>query len=239
MVAKAGRKRAQQKELEAEENAKNIPMSAFFKQLMHELEDEIEIQSQLDYHDGASIAKRLSETITFLSTSLKINILHQQAQLVFQKLTTIEIWESLCVYTHTKTLNKTHLTRQENWKSLLKLTQLESWSPNTMYKATNMFASSSKVARFYEIFLLPWAVFKPKGFFYGIIFPLCKSCTIPEDIMIGSIIQKFLFLKTFQGNKDCHHGMCVAEMEFIGTRRNICAGSSSNPCGRCSLLEIS
>ncbi|CAN7017187.1 unnamed protein product [Brassica rapa subsp. trilocularis] len=26
---------------------------------------------------------------------------------------------------------------------------------------------------------------------------LC-SCTIPEDIMIGSIIQKFLFLKTFQ-----------------------------------------
>ncbi|CAN6883963.1 unnamed protein product [Brassica oleracea] len=50
------RKCAQQKKLEAEENTENIPMSAFFKQSMHELEDvtddvdEIEILSQLDYH---------------------------------------------------------------------------------------------------------------------------------------------------------------------------------------------
>ncbi|KAF3588293.1 hypothetical protein F2Q69_00030410 [Brassica cretica] len=64
------RKCAQQKKLEAEENTENIPMSAFFKQSMHELEDvtddvdEIEILSQLDYHDVASIAKRLSEAIT-------------------------------------------------------------------------------------------------------------------------------------------------------------------------------
>ena len=94
-----------------------------------------------------------------------------------------------------KALN--HLTRLENWESLLKLTQPESWSPNAMYKATNMFASSTKAERFYELFLLPRvredirihkklhfclyqslkkSLFKPKGFYCGILLPLCKVC---------------------------------------------------------------
>ncbi|KAH0879746.1 hypothetical protein HID58_067140, partial [Brassica napus] len=286
------RKCAQQKKLEAEENTENIPMSAFFKQSMHELEDvtddvdEIEILSQLDYHvsekeeklllnaffhkDVASIAKRLSEAIT--SSINKLEDKHIAATYEYPVLGSAcisatdyyrKLGEFMSLYTH------------ENWKSLLKLTQLESWSPNTVYKATNMFASSSKVERFYEIFLLPRALFKPKGLFYGILLPLFKSCTIPEAVIIGSIIQKFLFLKIYQvppwyvcgGDGVYSHkkpilytyicGLLIYVIScallhytvflFVGvqllhesyTGEEICAGSSSNRCGRCSLLEIS
>ncbi|WZZ71958.1 hypothetical protein YC2023_083328 [Brassica napus] len=166
---------AQQKEVEDEENA---PMSALFKQPLYELEDVIddvdEIQSQLDYHedmacsekeakllldaffhkDGASIAKRVCNAIT---SSLEEK--HSAATgAAFVSITDYyrKLGEFMSLYTNgkmPKALN--HLTRLENWESLLKLTRPESWSPNAMYKATNMFASSTKAERFYELFLLP------------------------------------------------------------------------------------
>ncbi|KAF2552090.1 hypothetical protein F2Q68_00034770 [Brassica cretica] len=169
---------AQQKEVEDEENA---PMSAFsFKQPLYELEDVIdddvdEIQSQLDYHedmgcsekeekllldvffhkDGASIAKRLSDAITS-SLEDKQHIAATGSACVSETDYYRKLGEFMSLYTNgkiPKALN--HLTRLENWESLLKLTQPESWSPNAMYKATNMFASCTKAERFYELFLLP------------------------------------------------------------------------------------
>ncbi|CAF1971440.1 unnamed protein product [Brassica oleracea] len=249
---------AQQKEVEDEENA---PMSALFKQPLYELEDVIddvdEIQSQLDYHedmacsekeakllldaffhkDGASIAKRVCNAIT---SSLEEK--HSAATgAAFVSITDYyrKLGEFMSLYTNgkmPKALN--HLTRLENWESLLKLTRPESWSPNAMYKATNMFASSTKAERFYELFLLPRvredirihkklhfclyqslkkALFKPKGFYCGILLPLCKSgtCTIPEAVIIGSIIHKFSIPEKFSSAAL----VCLAEMEFLGTRR--------------------
>ncbi|KAF3607863.1 hypothetical protein DY000_02048955 [Brassica cretica] len=174
------RKCAQQKKLEAEENTENIPMSAFFKQSMHELEDVtddvdgIEILSQLDYHvsekeeklllnaffhkDVASIAKRLSEAIT--SSINKLEDKHIAATYEYPVL------GSACI------------SATDYYRKLGEFMSL--YTHDTMYKATNMFASGSKVERFYEIFLLP------------------RSCTIPEAVIIGSIIQKFLFLKIYQ-----------------------------------------
>ncbi|CAH8362019.1 unnamed protein product [Eruca vesicaria subsp. sativa] len=254
---------AQQKEVEDEENA---PMSAFCKQpLLYDLEDVIddddaeEIQSQLDYHDmacsekeekllldaffhkdGASIAKRLSDAISSSINKLEDN--HIAAAIGSTCVSETDYYrklgEFMSLYTHgkmPKALN--HLTRLENWESLLKLTQPESWSPNAMYKATNMFASSTKAERFYEAFLLPRvredirihkklhfclyqslkkALFKPKGFYCGILLPLCKSgtCTIPEAVIIGSIIHKFSIPENFSSAAL----VCLAEMEFLGTR---------------------
>ncbi|CAF2158826.1 bystin [Brassica napus] len=247
---------AQQKEVEDEENA---PMSAFsFKQPLYELEDVIdddvdEIQSQLDYHedmekeekllldaffnkDGASIAKRLSDAIT-CSLEDKQHVAATGSACVSETDYYPKLGEFMSLYTHgkmPKALN--HLTRLENWESLLKLTQPESWSPNAMYKATNMFASSTKAERFYELFLLPRvredirihkrlhfclyqslkkSLFKPKGFYCGIILPLCKSgtCTIPEAVIIGSIIHKFSIPEKFSSAAL----VCLAEMEFLGT----------------------
>ncbi|KAG5378599.1 hypothetical protein IGI04_026441 [Brassica rapa subsp. trilocularis] len=106
-----------------------------------------------------------------------------------------------------------------------------------MYKATNMFASSTKAEHFYELFLLPRvredirihkklhfclyqslkkSLFKPKGFYCGILLPLCKSgtCTIPEAVIIGSIIHKFSIPENFSSAAL----VCLAEMEFLGTR---------------------
>ncbi|KAL0656313.1 hypothetical protein Bca4012_076897 [Brassica carinata] len=227
---------AQQKEVEDEENA---PMSALFKQPLYELEDVIddvdEIQSQLDYHedmacsekeekllldaffhkDGASIAKRVSDAIT--SSLEEKHIAATGAAFVSITDYYRKLGEFMSLYTNgkmPKALN--HLTRLENWESLLKLTQPESWSPNAMYKATNMFASSTKAERFYELFLLPRALFKPKGFYCGILLPLCNSgtCTIPEAVIIGSIIHKFSIPEKFSSAAL----VCLAEMEFLGTR---------------------
>ncbi|KAF3488319.1 hypothetical protein F2Q69_00053983 [Brassica cretica] len=218
---------AQQKEVEDEENA---PMSALFKQPLYELEDVIddvdEIQSQLDYHLLHLFPIKLFKEDMACSEKEK------------------KLGEFMSLYTNgkmPKALN--HLTRLENWESLLKLTQPESWSPNAMYKATNMFASSTKAERFYELFLLPRvredirihkklhfclyqslkkALFKPKGFYCGILLPLCKlhnfvnsgTCTIPEAVIIGSIIHKFSIPEKFSSAAL----VCLAEMEFLGTR---------------------
>ncbi|KAH0867979.1 hypothetical protein HID58_075001 [Brassica napus] len=250
---------AQQKEVKDEENA---PMSSFsFKQPLYELEDVIdddvdvdEIQSQLDYHedmekeekllldaffnkDGDSIAKRLSDAITS-SLEAKQHIAATGSACVSETDYYQKLGDFMSLYTHgkmPKALN--HLTRLENWESLLKLTQPESWSPNAMYKATNMFASSTEAERFYELFLLPRvredirihkklhfclyqslkrSLFKPKGLYCGILLPLCKSgtCTIPEAVIIGSIIHKFSIPKNFSSAAL----VCLAEMEFLGTR---------------------
>lgn len=62
----------------------------------------------------------------------------------------------MSMYTHgkmPKALN--HVTKLDKWADLLRLSQPENWSPNAMYKATIMFASSSKAGRFFELFLLP------------------------------------------------------------------------------------
>ncbi|KAJ0240871.1 hypothetical protein HA466_0219210 [Hirschfeldia incana] len=249
----------QQKEVEDEENA---PMSAFFKQSLYEVEDVLDdadvFESQLDYHDmacsekeekllldaffhkdGASIAKRLSDAITTsINKPEDKDVTVTGSACVSETDYYGKLGEFMSVYTQGKmpeALN--HVTRLENWESVLKLTQPESWSPNAMYKATNMFSSCSKAERFYEIFLLPRvredirihkklhfclyqslkkALFKPKGFYCGIILPLCKSgtCTIPEAVIIGSIIHKFSIPEKFSSAAL----VCLAEMEFLGTR---------------------
>ncbi|RID53412.1 hypothetical protein BRARA_G00805 [Brassica rapa] len=230
------------------------------------IDDDVdEIQSQLDYHedmacsekeekllldaffhkDGASIAKRVSDAITssleekhIAATGFCFHFFINSTILQLFLINYCRLGEFMSLYTNgkmPKALN--HLTRLENWESLLKLTQPESWSPNAMYKATNMFASSSKAERFYELFLLPRvredirihkklhfclyqslkkALFKPKGFYCGILLPLCKSgtCTIPEAVIIGSIIHKFSIPEKFSSAAL----VCLAEMEFLGTR---------------------
>ncbi|KAG5378686.1 hypothetical protein IGI04_026528 [Brassica rapa subsp. trilocularis] len=80
---------AQQKEVEAEENAENISMSAFFKLSLHELEDvtddvdEIEIQSQLDYHVRFFLLNRLCLSDT-------IYVSHVRTRLYFTSVCVIE-----------------------------------------------------------------------------------------------------------------------------------------------------
>ncbi|ESQ37909.1 hypothetical protein EUTSA_v10028678mg [Eutrema salsugineum] len=202
------------------------------------------------HKDGASIAKRLSNAI---ATSNSVNELEDKdvaatgsaslsvTTTPMSKSSAIDYFERLgkfmSVYTHGKVpkfLN--HITRLENWDSLLKLSQPENWSPNAMYKATNMFASSTKAERFYELFLLPRvrqdirnhkklhfclyqslkkALFKPKGFYCGIIIPLCKSgtCTVTEAKIIGSIMHKF----SIPENISSAALVCLAEMEFLDT----------------------
>ncbi|CAN7126926.1 hypothetical protein HID58_025312 [Brassica napus] len=89
---------AQQKEVEAEENAENISMSAFFKLSLHELEDvtddvdEIEIQSQLDYHVRFFLLNRLclSDTIYVRYANVKTHKRHVRTRLYFTYVCVIE-----------------------------------------------------------------------------------------------------------------------------------------------------
>ncbi|XP_028550250.1 bystin [Dendrobium catenatum] len=104
----------------------------------------------------------------------------------------------------------------ERWEEVLYITEPEKWSPNALYQATRIFASRfnpSRAQRFYKLVLLPRvreeiqknkrlhraiyeavkkSLYKPAGFFKGILFPLCQSqtCTLIEAHIIGSIIQK-------------------------------------------------
>mmetsp|Transcript_5460 Transcript_5460/g.16277 ORF Transcript_5460/g.16277 Transcript_5460/m.16277 type:complete len:457 (-) Transcript_5460:243-1613(-) len=104
----------------------------------------------------------------------------------------------------------------DNWEELLWLTNPFDWSPGAVYVATRLFASNLNeklVQVFYHDVLLPRArediaenrrlhfsiyqalkkaVFKPKAFFKGILFPLCedKSCTLREATIIGSVVAK-------------------------------------------------
>ncbi|WZZ14551.1 LOW QUALITY PROTEIN: hypothetical protein YC2023_107640 [Brassica napus] len=132
-----------------------------------------------------------------------------------------------------KALN--HVIRLGNWESVLKLTQPESWSPNSMYKATNMFASSSKADASMRFFFFLGISESTKSYILSL--PISEkgtlqaqrillwnntsplegsgTCTIPEAVITGSIIHKF----SSPGNSSSAALVCLAEMEFLGTRR--------------------
>ncbi len=102
----------------------------------------------------------------------------------------------------------------ENWEEIIELTNPLGWSPRATYEATIMFSSNlnaSLAEKFYSKVLLPTiradirksgklnihyynclkkAIFKPSGFFKGIIIPLSDSTTAKEAAVIGSIIKK-------------------------------------------------
>ncbi|CAA7047098.1 unnamed protein product [Microthlaspi erraticum] len=215
----------QQKEVEDEENAEKIPMITSFKQAVYGFENftddddydqSQEFESQLDddyqpleneedkllvdaffQKDGASLAKRLSNAITSSIKDLedKDDVSTGSACIseadYYQKL-----GKFMSMYTHgkmPKALN--HVTKLDNWADLLKLTQPENWSPTAMYKATIMFASSTKAGRFFELFLLPRS----------------GTCTNAEARIIGSIIQKFSIPEVFSSAAL----VCLAEMKFL------------------------
>lgn len=102
-----------------------------------------------------------------------------------------------------------------DWEEVIVLTKPEQWSPQAMYQATRLFASNSQpemAAKFYSNFLLPAvrqdiaenktlnyhhyqsikkAIFKPKAFFRGFLFPLCEDdCNLREATIIGSVLSK-------------------------------------------------
>ncbi|KAH9259555.1 hypothetical protein BASA81_001976 [Batrachochytrium salamandrivorans] len=102
-----------------------------------------------------------------------------------------------------------------DWEQVIVLTKPEQWSPQAMYQATRLFASNSQpemAAKFYSNFLLPAvrqdiaenktlnyhhyqsikkAIFKPKAFFRGFLFPLCEDdCNLREATIIGSVLSK-------------------------------------------------
>eukprot|EP00062_Callorhinchus_milii_P014211 gi/632963310/ref/XP_007897808.1/ PREDICTED: bystin [Callorhinchus milii] len=103
-----------------------------------------------------------------------------------------------------------------NWEQILYITEPETWTAAAMYQATRIFSSNLKekmAQRFYNLVLLPRirddiieykrlnfhlymalkkALFKPGGWFKGILIPLCESgtCTLREAIIIGSILTK-------------------------------------------------
>ncbi|CAN6868056.1 unnamed protein product [Brassica oleracea] len=152
----------QQKEVEDEENA---PMSAFSQQSLYEVEevldDDVDVfEIQLDYKDMACSEKEenllldalLSQGRGFNSRTCLGCITTSTNQLEDKD---VAATCSACVsetnyYPKHEKMPKAlnHVIRLGNWESLLKLTEPESWSPNAMYKATNMFASSSKAGRF-------------------------------------------------------------------------------------------
>lgn len=104
----------------------------------------------------------------------------------------------------------------KNWEQILAVTEPESWSAAAMYQATRIFSSnlnSSMAQRFFNLVLLPRvrddieyykrlnfhlfmalkkAMYKPAGFFKGIILPLCEdgTCTLREATIIASLLAK-------------------------------------------------
>ncbi|KAK8930491.1 hypothetical protein KSP39_PZI016129 [Platanthera zijinensis] len=127
----------------------------------------------------------------------------------------------------------------ERWEEVLYITEPDKWSPNAMYSATRIFASRfnpSKAQRFYKLVLLPRiryeiqknrrlhralyeaikkSLYKPAGFFKGILFPLCQSqtCTLMEAHIIGSIIQK-VSIPPLHSSVAL---MTIASMDYYGT----------------------
>lgn len=106
------------------------------------------------------------------------------------------------------------LPSTENWEELIDLTNPMSWSPQAAYEATVMFVSnlnSLLAEKFLAKVLLPAirfdirkngklnihyykalkkSLFKPSGFFKGIIFPIMKNASYKESAIIGSILKK-------------------------------------------------
>ena len=104
-----------------------------------------------------------------------------------------------------------------NWEEVLMITNPEKWSPHAMYVATKIFASNlnpKNAQRFYNMILLPAvrddikkerklnyhlyralkkSIYKPAGFFKGILLPLCdkrEGCSLREAMIIGSVLSK-------------------------------------------------
>jgi len=102
----------------------------------------------------------------------------------------------------------------QNWEELLILTNPDSWSPQSGYEATKIFASNmnAKMAqRFYNVVLLPLvqknintykklnyhlymavkkSMFKTGAFFKGFLLPLALEASTRDAVIIGSILQK-------------------------------------------------
>mmetsp|Transcript_4451 Transcript_4451/g.10217 ORF Transcript_4451/g.10217 Transcript_4451/m.10217 type:complete len:426 (-) Transcript_4451:51-1328(-) len=102
-----------------------------------------------------------------------------------------------------------------NWEEVLSLTSPLTWSPAAMYEAVNIFASNLNprmAQRFYNLVLLPAvrqdiadhnklnfhhfralrkALFKPAGFFKGVLLPLAsESCTLREAVILSAVLSK-------------------------------------------------
>ena len=103
-----------------------------------------------------------------------------------------------------------------NWEDVLYLTDPDQWTAAAMFQATRIFASNLntvKAQRFYNLVLLPRirddiseykrlnfhlymalkkSLFKPAGFFKGILLPLCESgtCTLREALIVSSVLAK-------------------------------------------------
>ena len=102
----------------------------------------------------------------------------------------------------------------EQWREYIVFTNPKRWTPHSMYEAVCMFASNMNntlVEGFYRDFFVPnirddikangklnlylynglkKAIFKPAGFFKGIIFPLAENLTFKEANIIGSILKR-------------------------------------------------
>ena len=102
----------------------------------------------------------------------------------------------------------------EDWKDLIGYTKPYSWSPHAMFEGTCIFASNlnnTLVEDFYKLYLVPYiranirkfgklniylynalkkAIYKPAGFFKGVIFPMAENLSTKEANIIGSILQK-------------------------------------------------
>ncbi|KAL7129339.1 hypothetical protein ABFS83_13G060100 [Erythranthe nasuta] len=132
-----------------------------------------------------------------------------------------------------------HIASLQCWEEVLYLTEPEKWSPNAMFQATRIFASTmgvKKVERFYKFVLLPRlrqdirknkrlhfalhhalrkAIYKPAAFNKGILFPLCESgtCNLSEAVIVGGVIAKISI-------PSLHSSVALlklAEMKYAGT----------------------
>ncbi|VVB01196.1 unnamed protein product [Arabis nemorensis] len=204
---------AQQREIENEEK------SNFFEKAVYRFDEVIddvdETQTQFDYQDGHSISKRISDALTSIKDDATTGSasLAQTTSMSDDESEDIDhlprslgkLVKFLSVYSRGKMPKAFYkIARLKNWDSLfLNKTQPENWSPSTMYKATSLFGSSSsiKARRFYEFFLLPRS----------------GTCTVPEAIIIGSVMQKVSIPEKLSSVAL----VCLAEMtfsKFDGTR---------------------
>lgn len=102
----------------------------------------------------------------------------------------------------------------EQWREYIIFTNPKMWTPHAMYEAVYLFSSNMNntlVEQFYNEFFVPAlrenikkhdklnvylynalkrSLFKPVGFFKGIIFPLAENLTLKEANIIGSILKK-------------------------------------------------
>ncbi|KAG9298253.1 hypothetical protein G9A89_002741 [Geosiphon pyriformis] len=125
-----------------------------------------------------------------------------------------------------------------NWEDILYLTRPEKWTPNATYQATRIFVSvkPKQAQRFFDLILLEKvrddihenkklnfhlymalkkALYKPAGFFKGILFPLCETgtCTLKEAAIIGSVITK-VSIPVLHSSAAL---LRLAEMEYSGS----------------------